>query len=180
MPAITVEAILPQSPIVIENLAQADFVIELPEGTEAALAAKNAAQAYALQAAESAADAEAAAQEALDISNSYTAADVKLKYESNADTNAFTDAEKSKLAGIAPGATANTGTVTSVGMAVPTGFTVSGSPITDSGTITLGLASGYALTTSTQRSQWNSAYSWGNHAAAGYLTASSIIDGGTF
>ena len=32
----------------------------------------------------------------------YTAADVKSKYEANADTNAFTDAEKTQLAGAAP------------------------------------------------------------------------------
>lgn len=32
---------------------------------------------------------------------------VKLRYEANADTNAFSDAEKAKLAGIAQGATAN-------------------------------------------------------------------------
>jgi hypothetical protein len=38
---------------------------------------------------------------------SYTAADVKTKYESNADTNAFTDAEKTKLSGIETGATAD-------------------------------------------------------------------------
>lgn len=36
-----------------------------------------------------------------------TAAQVKTLYESNADTNAYTDAEKSKLGGIATGATAN-------------------------------------------------------------------------
>lgn len=32
---------------------------------------------------------------------------VKLRYESNADTNAFTDAEKTKLAGVSDGATVN-------------------------------------------------------------------------
>ena len=39
-----------------------------------------------------------------------TAAQVKTLYESNLDTNAYTDAEKSKLAGIAAGATANANT----------------------------------------------------------------------
>lgn len=33
-------------------------------------------------------------------SSSYTATDVKTKYESNPDTNAFTDAEKTKLTGL--------------------------------------------------------------------------------
>lgn len=36
-----------------------------------------------------------------------TDAEIKTAYESNADTNAFTDAEKTKLAGIAPGAEVN-------------------------------------------------------------------------
>lgn len=40
-------------------------------------------------------------------SNAETPASVKTKYESNANTNAFTDAEKAKLAGIAPGAQVN-------------------------------------------------------------------------
>ena len=39
-----------------------------------------------------------------------TAADIKTLYESNPDTNAYTDAEKSKLSGIAAGATANANT----------------------------------------------------------------------
>lgn len=39
-----------------------------------------------------------------------TAADIKTLYESNPDTNAYTDAEKSKLAGVAAGATANANT----------------------------------------------------------------------
>lgn len=38
------------------------------------------------------------------VGNSKTAADLKTAYESNADTNAFTDAEKAKLTGIETGA----------------------------------------------------------------------------
>ncbi|CAN7522641.1 hypothetical protein LJR071_003553 [Pseudomonas sp. LjRoot71] len=41
-----------------------------------------------------------------------TAAQVKTLYESNADTNAYTNAEKSKLGGVAAGATANADTDT--------------------------------------------------------------------
>lgn len=41
---------------------------------------------------------------------SMTAAQVKTAYESNPDTNAFTDSEKAKLAGISAGATANADT----------------------------------------------------------------------
>ena len=45
--------------------------------------------------------------------------------------------------------------VTSVGLSVPTGFKVSGSPVTSSGTLALGIASGYFMPTTTQRSTWN-------------------------
>lgn len=72
------------------------------------------------------------------------------------------------------------GTVTSVGLSVPTGFTVGSSPVTTSGTIALGYSSGYALPTITDVANGVTAYGWGNHASAGYLTASSTIDGGTF
>lgn len=41
---------------------------------------------------------------------SMTAAEVKSAYESNPDTNAYTDAEQAKLAGVAAGATANANT----------------------------------------------------------------------
>lgn len=43
-------------------------------------------------------------------SSPLTASQVKLLYESNPDTNAYTDAEKSKLGGVAAGATANANT----------------------------------------------------------------------
>ncbi|MEA4930421.1 MAG: tail fiber domain-containing protein [Anaerolineaceae bacterium] len=56
------------------------------------------------------------------------------------------------------------GTVTSVAMTVPTGLTVTGSPITTSGTLALGLASGYSIPTTAKQTQWDTAYSWGNHA----------------
>ncbi|RRV29664.1 hypothetical protein EGJ23_01630 [Pseudomonas sp. o96-267] len=39
-----------------------------------------------------------------------TAADIKVLYESNPDTNAYTDAEKTKLGGVAAGATSNANT----------------------------------------------------------------------
>lgn len=49
--------------------------------------------------------------------------------------------------------------VTSVGLSVPTGFTVSDSPVTTSGTLTFGIANGYSLPTTTKQSQWDTAYS---------------------
>lgn len=65
------------------------------------------------------------------------------------------------------------GTVTSVAMTVPTGLSISGSPITTSGTLALSLASGYSIPTTTSQGNWDTAYSWGNHASAGYLTTAS-------
>lgn len=79
--------------------------------------------------------------------------------------------------------------VTSVGLSMPAGFSVSDSPVTDSGTLSVGIASGYFIPTTTQRTTWNNkqdaisdlatirsnashgetAYGWGNHANAGYM-----------
>lgn len=65
----------------------------------------------------------------------------------------FTATMSTKLAGIASGATANVGTVTSVAVAVPTGLSVSGGPITVSGTITLSYTAGYQGYTTTEASK---------------------------
>lgn len=64
------------------------------------------------------------------------------------------------------------GTVTSVGLSMPTGFSVSSSPITSSGTLAVSFASGYSLPTTAKQTNWDTAYGWGNHANAGYLLAS--------
>lgn len=64
-----------------------------------------------------------------------------------------------------------TGTVTSVAMSVPTGLSISGSPITSSGTLALTLTSGYSIPTTSSQTNWDTAYGWGNHASAGYLTS---------
>jgi hypothetical protein len=52
-----------------------------------------------------------------------------------------------------------TGTVTSVGLTVPTGLTVSGSPITTSGTLAISLAAGYSIPTTASQGNWDTAYS---------------------
>ena len=57
-------------------------------------------------------------------------------------------------------------------MTVPTGLSVSGTPITTSGTLAISLASGYSIPTTVKQSNWDTAYGWGNHANAGYLLAS--------
>jgi hypothetical protein len=70
---------------------------------------------------------------------------------------------------------AGVGTVTSVAATVPTGFAVSGSPITTSGTLAVTFASGYALPTTAKQTEWDTAYGWGNHASAGYAADSAVV-----
>lgn len=67
--------------------------------------------------------------------------------------------------------TITTGTVTSVGMTVPTGLSIAGSPITSSGTLAVTFASGYSIPTTSSQTNWDTAFGWGNHASAGYLTS---------
>ena len=64
--------------------------------------------------------------------------------------------------------------VTSVAMTVPTGLSVSGTPITSTGTLALAFATGYSIPTTAKQSNWDTAYGWGNHATAGYASASSV------
>ena len=52
----------------------------------------------------------------------------------------------------------NVGTVTSVAMTVPTGLSISGTPITASGTLALTFASGYSIPTDTNQTNWSTAY----------------------
>lgn len=65
-------------------------------------------------------------------------------------------------------------TSVSVGLSMPTGFSVSGSPVTSTGTLTVSFASGYSLPTTAKQSNWDAAYSWGNHASVGYALASNV------
>jgi hypothetical protein len=51
----------------------------------------------------------------------------------------------------------NVGTVTSVGLAVPTGFT-SGAAVSSSGNLTLGFDVGYSLPTNVKQGQWDTAF----------------------
>ncbi|EDM35231.1 hypothetical protein PBAL39_13402 [Pedobacter sp. BAL39] len=99
---------------------------------------------------------------------------VTLPIATTALAGIMSSADKLKLDGIIAGATANTGTVTSVGVTVPAGLSVSGSPVTTSGTIALGLQSGYAIPTTAKQTQWDTAAGWGNHTGL-YLP----LSGGT-
>lgn len=69
-----------------------------------------------------------------------------------------------------------TGTVTSVALTVPTGLSISGSPVTSTGTLAVTLTSGYSIPTTSSQGNWDTAYGWGNHVSAGYLTSSSTLD----
>lgn len=51
----------------------------------------------------------------------------------------------------------NQGTLTSVGLSMPTGFSVSGSPIINSGIFNVGFASGYSLPTTAKQNSWDTA-----------------------
>ena len=63
--------------------------------------------------------------------------------------------------------TTNTGTVTSVGVSVPTGLSVTGSPVTSSGTIAISYSAGYSIPTTAKQTNWDTAYtSLGDIAAA--------------
>ena len=50
------------------------------------------------------------------------------------------------------------GTVTSVDLSVPTGFTIANNPITTSGTLAIAFASGYSLPTTSSQTNWDAAY----------------------
>jgi len=71
------------------------------------------------------------------------------------------------------------GTVTSVGLTVPTGLTVSGSPVTTAGTLAVSFDTGYSIPTTASQTNWDTAYGWGNHSSAGYalLTATQTFTG---
>jgi hypothetical protein len=60
-------------------------------------------------------------------------------------------------------------------MSVPTGLTVSGSPITTDGTLAVSYTAGYAIPTTAKQTEWDTAFGWGNHASAGYVTSTSTV-----
>ena len=66
----------------------------------------------------------------------------------------------------------STGTVTSVGLTVPTGLSVANSPITSSGSLDITFTAGYSIPTTASQTNWDAAYGWGNHASAGYQITS--------
>ena len=72
------------------------------------------------------------------------------------------------------------GSVTSVAMTVPTGLSVSGSPITGAGTLGLTYASGYSIPTNASQATWDTAYTLATTAVQSVSgTTSQITSTGT-
>jgi len=61
------------------------------------------------------------------------------------------------------------GTVTSVAMTVPTGLSISGSPITTSGTLALTLTSGYSIPTTTKQTSWDNKFNTPTGTTSQYI-----------
>lgn len=129
-----------------------------------------------------------------------TAAEIKTAYESNADTNEFSDAEQTKLAGIEAGATADQ-TAAEIKTAYESNADTNefsdaeqtklagieaGADVTDTANVTsagalmdsevTNLAQVKAFdssdyATAAQGTKADTAYGWGDHATAGYTTA---------
>ena len=66
------------------------------------------------------------------------------------------------------------GTVTSVNMSVPTGFAISGNPITTSGTLAVAFDTGYSLPTNASQTNWNTAYN-DSITAFAYNTSTAVL-----
>ena len=95
-----------------------------------------------------------------------------LTFEAGSNIVITTDAATDKITISAVGG--GTGSVTSVDMSVPTGFAISGNPITSSGTLALAFASGYSLPTDASQSNWNTAYD-NSITAFSYNTSTGVL-----
>ena len=74
--------------------------------------------------------------------------------------------------------------ITSVGLTMPTGFSVSNSPLTASGTLDVAFSAGYSLPTTTKQSEWDQAYNDKINSASVTGTSTKTLtlnqqDGGT-
>lgn len=68
------------------------------------------------------------------------------------------------------------GTLTSIGLVMPTGFSVSPATLTADGSFTVSFAANYSLPKTADVQKGVTAYGWGNHANAGYLTSVAFSD----
>ena len=107
-----------------------------------------------------------------------TDAEIKTAYENNTDTNEFSDAEKTKLAGIEANATADQ---TDAEIRAAVEAATDSNVFTDADHTKLnGIANNannYVLPFTDNSSNWNVAFGWGNHGAAGYLTSHQSLSG---
>lgn len=78
----------------------------------------------------------------------------------NADNTVSSLSASDFRTAIGAGTSSTTGTVTSVDISVPTGLSVSGNPITSSGTLALSYATGYAIPTTVKQSNWDDSYTF--------------------
>ncbi len=76
-----------------------------------------------------------------------------------------------KLTGTGTNCGVGAGTVTSVAATVPTGLTVTGTPITTSGTLAFGLQTGYNIPLTASTTNWNNSYNSWNTNNANWTTA---------
>lgn len=74
---------------------------------------------------------------------------------------------------VTPGGGGGAGTVTSVGLSVPTGLTVANSPVTSSGTLAVSFASGYSIPTTAKQAEWDNKLD----ASAVGVTVASLVGG---
>ena len=70
----------------------------------------------------------------------------------------------------------STGTLSSIGFVMPTGFSVSPGTLTEDGSFTVSFSAGYGLPLTADVNKGVTAYGWGNHANAGYLTSVDFSD----
>ena len=91
---------------------------------------------------------------------------ISVEYSSKDDE--YRAGEMSSSISVSGGGGGAGGTVTYVGLQVPTGLTVEGSPVTTAGTFVIKLATGRVIPTSANVNKGVTAYGWGNHANAGY------------
>ena len=76
----------------------------------------------------------------------------------NADNSVSTLDDATFRTAIGAGTSSTTGTVTSVGLSVPTGLNVGSSPVTTTGTIALTFTAGYSIPTTASQTNWDTAF----------------------
>ena len=106
-----------------------------------------------------------------------TNAEIRAAVEAATDSNVFTNADHSKLDGIATGATNTAAPHYTSAIAVGAGGLTQQNFTTTLKNKLDGIAASannYVLPFTNNSSNWNTAYGWGNHASAGYLTSFDI------